>query len=250
MMRNGIISFHIILLLLPAAVKAGIYDPIIGQIRPGNIVIIGESHQQSESAQLFALLVDSAIEKYQCLTVGLEINHNQQPVIDAVMKGEAQVSEIKIPYAIDHPGMRNLIDYLAKIKSKTSCLRIEAIDADQDRDENMADRLTDVSTGKPVLALLGGLHTLKKVNWTVKSGGPAVAEILAKRGFRVKSYPQRWFPEKCDTGQGRASRYVNADEPGALPILNDSLMSLINAKPHRSTKGVIDGFVIWECRSE
>jgi hypothetical protein len=38
-------------------------------------------------------------------------------------------------------------------------------------------------------------------------------------------------------------------EAEALTILNESLMSLINAKRHRSTKDVIDGFVVWECNS-
>lgn len=245
MMRNGIISFHIIFLLLPAAVKAGIYDPIIEQIRPGNIVIIGESHQKPESPQFFKQLVDAAVAQYQCLSIGLEIEHDQQAIIDEVMAGRAQVSKIKIPVVIDHDGIRWLIEQLADIKRQSPCLRVEAIDADHDRDENMADRLADFPTDKPILALLGGLHTLKKVVWTVKSGEPAVAEILAKRGFRVKSYPQRWLPDKCETS--KVSRYVSADDREALSILNESLMSLINAKPHRSTGGVIDGFVVWEC---
>jgi len=68
MMRNGIISFHIILLLLPAAVKAGIYDPIIEQIRPGNIVIIGETHQRPESAQLIQGLIKTTCNGLQSKT--------------------------------------------------------------------------------------------------------------------------------------------------------------------------------------
>jgi hypothetical protein len=40
---------------------------------------------------------------------------------------------------------------------------------------------------------------------------------------------------------------VNANAPEALDILNDSLMSLINAKPHESAQGVIDGLILWEC---
>jgi hypothetical protein len=248
MMRNGFISFHIALLMLPTAVKAGIYDPIIEQIRPGNIVIIGETHQKPESPQFFKQLVDAAVAQYQCLSIGLEIERDQQAAIDEVMAGRSPVSKIKVPVVIDHDGMRWLIEQLADIKRHSPCLKVEAIDADHDRDENMADSLADFPTDKPILALLGGLHTLKKVDWTAKSGEPAVAEILVKRGFRVKSYPQRWLPEKCENEQGRTGRYVRADNSEALPILNDSLMSLINAKPHRSTRGVIDGFVVWECK--
>lgn len=242
-------SFHIILLLLPATTLADAFDSIIRHIQPGNIVIIGETHQRPESPQFFKRLVHATIARYECLTVGLEINRNQQSIIHAVMKGNAAASTIEIPFAIDHPGMRDLIDDLARLKSKTPCLRIEAIDADHDRDENMAKGLAEFSREKPILVLLGGLHTLKKVDWTVASGEPAVAEILIKRGFRVKSYPQRWLPEKCEDEQGRESRYISADNPEALQILNESLMSLINAKLHKSAIEVIDGFVVWKCHS-
>lgn len=219
--------FSAVLVLSSSSVWSSDLSPIQDNIKPGNIVIVGESHQKPESTQLFARLVDAALERHQCLTVGLEINRNQQPVIDAVTHGEAQVAEIKVPYAIDHPGMRKLIDYLVTLKSKFPCLRIEAIDADQDRDVNIANRLSEFSSEKPILVLLGGLHTLKKVKWTVKSGEPFVAEILAGHGhgYQVNSYPQNWQPENCANGQqGRVSKYVKADDPEALPILNESFM--------------------------
>ncbi|MGR9115135.1 MAG: hypothetical protein ACU85E_05165 [Gammaproteobacteria bacterium] len=47
-----------------------------------------------------------------------------------------------------------------------------------------------------VLALLGSLHTLKKVDWLTKAGKSKVAQILAKKGLRVKSFPQRRIPEQ------------------------------------------------------
>jgi hypothetical protein len=251
MMRNGIISFHIVFLLLPLWAFAGTYNPIIEQIKPGNIVFIGESHQRPESPQLIKRLVDAAIARHQCLTVGLEISRDQQPTIDDVVKGRAAVSDIKIPFAIDHPGIRDLIEQLGKIKEKSPCLGIEAIDArdaDNDRDENMANRLAELPSNNPILVLVGGLHTLKKVTWTIRSGEPYVAEILVKRGFNVKSYPQHWLSGKCEAGRIWTSRYVNGDASETLKLLNKSLMSLINAKPHRSTKEVIDGFMVWECR--
>lgn len=248
-MLNGF-CLGAVLMLSSATCWSSDFAVILDNIKPGNIVIIGETHQQPESSQFFKQLIDATVEKYQCVSIGLEIERDQQATIDEVMAGRAPVSKIKVPVVIDHPDYRWLIGRLAEIKQRSPCVRVEAIDADHDRDKNMAKWLADYPTDKPVLALLGGLHTLKKVNWTVKSGEPAVAEILAKRGHNVKSYPQRWIPEKCAAGQDRASRFVRADKPEGLPILNDTLMSLINAKPHRSTKGVIDGFVIWGCKDE
>lgn len=248
MNRFFISSFHIIFLLLPPTLRADALEEIITQVRPGNIVIIGETHQKPESPLFFKRLVDAAVDKYQCLSIGLEIDRKQQETIDDVMAGVAPVSTIKVPVVIDHPGYRQLLEQLAAIKQRAPCVRVEAIDADRDRDENMAKWLTGFPSDKPVLALLGGLHTLQKVDWMIKSARPAVAEILAKRGFRVKSYPQRWPPEECDTEVQRASnRFVSVSDSDALRILNESLTSLINAKPYRSTQGVVDGFVVWEC---
>lgn len=242
--------FGVVFMLIPIFAWPGDLSVIEQNIRPGNIVIIGESHQRPESPQLIKQLVDAAISKHGCLSIGLEIGRDQQAAIDDVMAGRAPVSRIKIAPAIDHHGMRRLIKQLAVIKQRSPCLKVEAIDADHDRDESMANRLADFPPDKPVLVLLGGLHTLKKVDWTVASGKPSVAEILVNRGFSVKTYPQRWLPEKCESGQGRASRFVNADDPEALPILNDTLISLLNAEPHQASKGVIDGFVVWECEGE
>ena len=45
----------------------------------------------------------------------------------------------------------------------------------------------------------------------------------------------------------RVSRFVSVDSPEALTILNESLISLINATPPKSVAGVVDGFLVWEC---
>ena len=111
----------------------------------------------------------------------------------------------------------------------------------------MALSLAEQAGDAPVLVLLGALHTLKRINWTVRTGRPSVAEILTAKGFSVKSYPQRWIPDNCAGNENRRSRFVYPDSPEALTILNESMMSLINAKPHKSALGVVDGFVVWEC---
>ena len=60
--------------------------------------------------------------------------------------------------------------------------------------------------------------------------------------------PQRWIPDNCKASEARVSRFVSADSPEALIILNESLMSLINATPPNSVKGIVDGFIIWGCQ--
>jgi hypothetical protein len=66
MIWSHIISFHIILLLLPITSQTAIYDPILEQIKPGTITIIGETHKKTESVEFFKSLVLDAIKNHQC----------------------------------------------------------------------------------------------------------------------------------------------------------------------------------------
>lgn len=111
----------------------------------------------------------------------------------------------------------------------------------------MAKLLTEQVGETPIQILLGSLHTLKKVEWRVSVGKPSVAEHLTGQGITVHSLPQHWQQDRCSSGGRIVSRFMNIDEPEALQILNESLMALINAKPHTSTKDVIDGIILWEC---
>jgi hypothetical protein len=243
-------SLAFLIFLSPLCLAAPV-DTILEGMTPGSITFIGESHKHIESAMLIKDLVTAAIERGQCPILALEIADSEQPAIDRVLNNGASVSDIDIPASIDHLPMRKLIGHLATLKTRSPCFSVVAIDAGldnpSDRDEWMAARLAKLVGDRPILVLIGSLHTLKKVNWLVKSGKPSVAERLAMKGFRVRSFPQRWMPDQCGAGESRQQRLVNADTPKALTILNDSLMSLINAKPHESARGVIDGLILWEC---
>lgn len=251
MIRNNIISYYIVFLLLPIASLAAVYDPILEQATPGTITIIGESHKRPESVEIFQNLALAVGGHQRCVAVGLEIASDQQAILDAVMQGRASVNDVALWPPIDHPPYRRMIENFAALKRQGRCLKVIAIDAGMDnkidRDQWMALRLAEQAGDAPVLVLLGALHTLKKTDWLVATGKPRVAEILSDKDFRVRSFPQRWLPEQCAGNGGRKSRFVSAASPEALTILNDSLISLINARPHASVQGVVDGFILWEC---
>lgn len=59
--------------LLPLSAWAAPYDPILEQIKPGTITIIGETHKKVESVELFQNLALDVIKHYQCVVIGLEI---------------------------------------------------------------------------------------------------------------------------------------------------------------------------------
>lgn len=238
-------------LLLPVASLAAVYDPILEQATLGTLAIIGESHGRVESIELFQGLVLATVGRHRCVVVGLEIASDQQPTLDAVIQGRASVNDVALWPPIDHPPYRRMLENFAALKQQGLCIEVIAIDAGMDnkvdRDQWMAQRLAERAEDAPVLVLLGALHTLKKIDWLTAAGKPRVAEILSDKGFRVRSFPQRWIPEQCADNNGRKSRFVGADSPEALTILNDSMISLINAKPHESATGVVDGFILWEC---
>lgn len=241
----------IFVLLFPVSSLAAIYNPILEQIKPGTITIIGETHKKAESIELFKSLVLDAIKNHQCVVIGLEIASDQQKILDAVEQGRASVNEIALWPPLDHQPYRSMIESFAEIKRHGQCIKVVAIDSGMDnnidRDLWMALSLAEQAGDAPVLVLLGALHTLKQVNWNNHAGRPSVAEILVTRGFRVKSFPQRWIPDNCAGNELRRSVFVGDKSPRALTLLNESMMSLINAKPHKSALGVVDGLVVWEC---
>jgi hypothetical protein len=71
--------------LLPAPLIAAIYDPILKQIKPGSVTIIGETHKKVESVELFQNLALSVVRHYQCVVIRLEIASDQQAILDAAM---------------------------------------------------------------------------------------------------------------------------------------------------------------------
>ena len=121
---------------------AAVYDHILKGIRPSTITIIGESHKQIQSVQLFQRLVKNFLQQNHCLTVGLEIASNQQTVIDRLLQDRKTASDIEIPPMIDHLPFRKMIDDLAALKQNGACLKLIAIDAgkdiEMDRDAWMA----------------------------------------------------------------------------------------------------------------
>ncbi len=244
--------YHIILyqfVLFPVPLVAGDYSSIVNQLKPNTITIIGESHKHPESITLFHSIISDHLKQNKCLTVGLEIASNQQTTIDKLKQGRAVVSDIEISSIIDHPAYRKMIDDLVKLQKKNNCINLIAIDAGDDidlrRDEWLAIHLAGQIGENPILVLLGGLHTLKKVDWdtSMTEGSPSVAEILFSQGFSVRSYSQIWSGSQCTS----ENRFIPADHPELPSLLNSSFISLMNAYEYKTAVGVVDGAIIWEC---
>lgn len=119
------------------------------------------------------------------------------------------------------------------------------IGLDMGRDEWMAKILNEQVSQAPILALLGSLHTLKKVNWNLAmtKGKSYVAEILTSQGHNIKTYPQLWAERSCNS----YSRFISTDNPEALRLVNNNLISLLNAFKTDTAINTVDGIILWEC---
>uniref|UniRef100_UPI0037C662CA hypothetical protein n=1 Tax=Nitrosomonas sp. TaxID=42353 RepID=UPI0037C662CA len=168
-------------------------------------------------------------------------------VIDKVVEKGAEVSSISIPPMIDHPAYRAMLSDLAEMKKQGSCLELIAIDADLKtstrRDEWMAKILEHKAGTVPILALLGNLHALKKVDWDLEKPSPYVAEILTSLGHQVRTFSQIWQKEACNSYK----RLLPPDSIDAVNLINSNIISLLNAYEYKALDGVVDGVVLWEC---
>jgi uncharacterized iron-regulated protein len=247
---HGLCFFVTIILFISLPADATpVYDRVVQGMVPNSITIIGEVHQRPESTQFLQSLIDGYLQQNKCLTVALEIASSQQPIIDEIMQGRADVSTIKIPPMIDHPSFWALIDDLVRMRSNGTCLKLKAIDAEIeksiDRDEWMAEKLAEQVGHNPVLALLGNLHNLKKVDWNLAliNALPYVGEILISKGYRINSYAQIWTDRNCNS----RNRFISADEPEATRLIQRKLIALLNAFEAKKAIDAVDGIILWEC---
>lgn len=225
-----------------------VQSQIIRGMKPDTITIIGEDHRRPESTRFFKSIVSEYLQKGRCLVVALEVASSQQAAIDKVVEKGAEVSSISIPPMIDHPAYRAMISDLAEMKKQGSCVELIAIDADlktsNRRDEWMA-KILEHKAGEtvPILALLGNLHALKKVDWDLEKPSPYVAEILTSLGYQVRTFPQAWQEKTCNSH----NRLLPPDSIDAVNLINSSIISLLNAYEYKALDGVVDGVVLWEC---
>jgi hypothetical protein len=221
---------------------------IMKGMEPNSITIIGEQHKRPESIQLFQSVISKYLEQDKCLVVALEIASSQQVILDEIVEGKSTVSDIEISPIIDHPPFRVLINDLVKMARSNECLKLIAIDAGLDmgirRDEWMAKILADQVSQAPILALLGNLHTLKKIDWNFIKTSPYVAEILASMNHRIRTYPQAWMDKTCGTHN---HQLIPSKRKEAVEIINNNLISLLNASEYETVNDVVDGVILWKC---
>lgn len=247
MMRIILITH--LLLLMPAIATSSATPMIAASISEHQIVIIGEIHHHTDSANWFLTTVSNYVKNGKCLNVALEINSSQQPVMNAVMKGVASVSSIRINSIIDHPAYRQMLAGFSNLIMDGSCLSVYAIDAPQsahiNRDEWMAKQISDIGEDATIIALLGNLHALKHVDWYQEAKGkPFLAGRLQSMGMEVFSAIQDWPLGGCSA---RHAKLVTADSPEGHDALGH-ILNPVAANLPENPKTAIDMAIVWDCQ--
>lgn len=194
----------ILLILIPGWSHAGEkYKAVIKELIPlldrNDILILGETHGREESTRLLAGLADEATQGGGCLTVALEIGSEQQSVIDRVMSGQGEISEVVVVPVIDHAGYREMLAAVSRLSLAGRCLKIIAIDGEPEvikRDAWMAEKLAPYLGKGRVVALLGALHAVKDIRWDNGLEKAFLAEKLVDKGYAVCSVQQMWGGEE------------------------------------------------------
>jgi hypothetical protein len=107
----------------------------------------------------------------------------------------------------------------------------------------MAHELQALAARGPVLALLGNLHTLKRIEWESGRDDPFVAERLARHGVRVLSVLQEW-EEGCKAWD--SGTLLDMADPRAVTALR-ATMAVAAVHPPKTPGEVVDKVVVWEC---
>jgi len=215
---------------------------ILGLCREKQVLLLGETHQNPMSQELFLSLVRNLQGQGKYVFVGLEISSDQQSNLDALLAGSTG-SELQLYPAIDHSAYRNMLKQLGDYPK--SVLTVAAIDAavkENNRDEIMAGAIINAVSSKKFTAitvLVGNLHAIKDIKWHPESAASTryLAERLVEKGIDV-----------CSVMQDFTTKDVPVVLSGQTPEKAAMSLDIIKSTYHaEDMKGdyVADAIVVW-----
>jgi len=224
---------------------AGLAERILFSCRGKEVLLLGETHQNPESQDLFLALVENQVGQGHRVFVGLEISRDQQDNLDALFADPVSAkNEIQLYHAIDHKAYREMLAKLgAYARAGVDVRAIDATNEDKDRDVTMSRNVAAaVRSGEydVILVLVGNLHTIKRMKWHPDSGATSryLAERLLDSGFDVCSVMQRF------AGQESGPVVISGRSPEKNVLVMDIIRNTYHAED-MTGEGVADVVVSW-----
>ena len=212
------------------------------------VLIIGESYGQIESAHYFSGIVTDYINNGDCLKVGLEIPSDQQDVLDRAMRGEVSMSDVQIDGVIDHDGYREMLVNFSEQIIAGKCLSVYAINppgsVPMAKDAWMEQQVVKLSDGKPVVLLVGNKHAVKDFNTPEDSANKLLAQRLRARSIGVSSVLQHWKAGYCAS---KNVKFYDTTTDNKSAIYVKEAIGEISAEMPEKVSMVSDGVMVWSC---
>lgn len=164
---------------------------VLDKLRTHQIVLMGTIHQKPQILDLTARLLPQ-LTSAGATHLALEVSSDQQRNIDRFLRTGMGLGDIQLHHAIDCPKYRWLFTILRMLPPGDRP-EVVAIDLPPSRysgpisrDAYMADGLAALLHAQPdakVLAIVGSLHVLKKLDWLprVTDRQPSIRSALAHR---------------------------------------------------------------------
>lgn len=209
-----------------------------------NVLIIGESYGQIESADLVAKIVSNYVAKGRCLNVGLEIPTNQQGVLNSAIRGQISMSNVQIDNVIDHDSYREMLVNFSDQIIAGKCLSIYAINPSgsntMSKDKWMEKEVAKIIDDKPIVLLVGNKHAVKDYVFPDGHDTQVLTQRLIERNVEVTSILQHWSQEVCP--YKTVKLYNSSDQESGL-----YLKQVIGSDVPEQISKVADGVLVWSC---
>lgn len=214
-------------------------------------LLLGERHRRPESVRLFLEVVQGLSARGTCPVIGLEISETEQPALNRLAAGDTTADAIRVPGVIDHPAYRELLAALAEIP-RTGCARLLAIDggpaSNAPRPAVMFRHVAPYAGVRPVVVLVGNIHTLKRIGWLPsvppRVRAPELGEQLAEAGIPWVSVLQHW-PGGC--AGPRLGRLAPIESEAGRAAVGTTFEPMAADAPH-DPHAAADLVVSWACR--
>lgn len=212
------------------------------------ILVVGESYGQIESADFFSNAIAEYVEDGSCLKVGLEIPSDQQELLDRAMRGAVSMSDIEIDGVIDHDSYREMLVNFSEQIIAGKCLSVYAINPPSSipipKDTWMEQEVVKIMDDKPIVLLVENKHAVKDFNTPKDSTNKLLAQRLRARNFAVASVLQYWKSGSCISKNVKF--YDTATDKKSAIYVKQSIGEISAAMPEKISM-VTDGVMVWSC---
>lgn len=181
---------------------------IQSKLKENDILFLGTTLRKPKILLFLAELIPE-LKQVGVTHIGVEIPSDQQAKIDYFMKTGDGLDNVQFHLQVDHPDYRYLFQVfrMTGLKPIAIDLPYSKFGGEISRDEWMARsllRIFKVNPAAKVLVIVGGLHTLKKLEWKehVPDKHPSIRQIIERErpSTRMWSVGQliHGNPDECD----------------------------------------------------